>query len=843
MATTKAEEAKADRLMQSIASLGKDDAPQILAWLRDGWRRKVFLMEDISSGRNSSVGTAVGNWLRGRHALPAHQHEISAFRSPGDIVRAMPQTMVEPVISNRQDMLLDRSKAQLESWSHTFPSGMTLTVPFTAFAAVSASIGTTWCTGAMKENRFEQYAEMTPLLIMRLPSGEMYQASFDVAESGLTGTVQMDGGSAENLSGSLERFINNGLTVKNAMDEDLTPEQYQGFMPFFQDVIPMLARYIERAYGGEWERILEAVSPDEDVDDDLEMDVSHLCQLLTDSVVGGDEPEEDEAFAPDGGQAPESDTPAARTSVLAEAVTERLGAAGIGVRANVLAEAAMTRPLSADHSANMAAIFDSSPAVVRNALRRILLDCGPAGQPEHAEAIETLHQFGSRADTAFLLEVIDGFNSSDFFTTFGEETGAISALVESMDTDRFGDLMAEAWQQSGNLRKVAFSIMSGLSDNRLVNSYSRFFDGIDMEETGDRSQAQVIDFVAMRSEMVQAGNASGLPEHIRGMPWMNDQDRDAVRLGYLIEGAERMRQTGQFGIRDVLGIMLEYSPITEGMKAFPDGMARLLTRDGTFSSADYIETVATLFDAKERSVFDDHIEWDGAYDAIASTLIAKFDDIRFPDTNTRTACIAALSAMDRKAVRLAPREQRWLFDAFAFRGVEADEMFGLDEKIKTSHTRGASIDDGKAAWEFMSANDVPSEDVDRARMASRLSSLIPHPDSAVLAEIESVRSGSASEVEVGALARRAYASGLEQFEEAKAAFSRASAHIIRSGEYQSVLGEAMEQSVKDVNAASRLLTDGMRFVQDVTHDEPEASPGGNVRHDTVSHRRESLSFR
>ena len=289
MATTKAEEARADRLMQSIASPGKGDAPQILAWLRDGWSRKVFLLEDISSGRNSSVGTAIGQWVRGRHALPTHQHEISAFRSPGDIVRAMPQSLVEPVISNRQDMLLDRSKAQIESWSHTFPSGMTLTVPFTAFAAVSASVGTTWCTGAMKDNRFEQYAEMTPLLIMRLPSGEMYQASFDASESGLTETVQADGGSAENLSSSLERFISNGLTVKNAMDENLTLDQYQGFMPFFQDVIPMLARYIDAAYGGEWERIVAAVSSDEDVNDDLEMDVSHLSQLLTDAVEHGEE--------------------------------------------------------------------------------------------------------------------------------------------------------------------------------------------------------------------------------------------------------------------------------------------------------------------------------------------------------------------------------------------------------------------------------------------------------------------------------------------------------------------------------------------------------------------------
>lgn len=821
---SKAEEAKADRLMQSIASIGKSDSPDILKWLREGWANKVFLLEDISSGRNSSVGTAIRNWLRGRSSLPADKQEIFAFRSPGDLVRAMPGSLAQPEISNRQDMLLDRNKAQLESWSHTFPSGMTLTVPFSMFAATAASIGTTWCTGAMKDNRFRQYAEMTPLLIMRLPSGEMYQASFDVAENGLTETVQADGGNAECLAGALERFISNGLTVKNAIDEDLTSDQYLKFMPFFQDVIPMLARYIERTYGGEWGRILEAIASDEDVDDDLEMDVSHLCQLLTDAVAGGEEePDEDEEM-----MGPDDDLVSAPSLATSKPDVTVMP----------------VRPVSADHPANLSALTDSSPKAVRDALRRILLDCGPDGQSEHAEAIDALRQFGSRVDTDFLLSVIDGFNYSDFFSTFGEHNASIPALIESLGTDRFGDFMAEAWQRGGNFRKVAFSIMSGAADTRISKSYPRFFDGINIKEIDDGSQAQVIDLVAMRSEIVRAENASDLPDHIRNLPWMNEQDRNAVRLGYLIEGAERLREVGSFDIKNVIEIMREYSPITEEMKAFPEGMARLLSKDGTFSQADYIETVAVLFDFKERSFFDDHAEWTGANDALASTLIAKFEDIRFSDEKTRTACIAALAAMDRKAIRLAPREQRWLFEAFAFRGVESDpdDVFGLDETIKTTQTREVSIDEGQPGWEFMAANDVPAEEVDRIKMASRLSSFIPHPDSTVLSEIESVRFGVVPEAEVHVLARRVYDTGMKQFHDATDAFSRAFAHIIRSGEYQSVLGEAMEQSVKDVKRDSLLRTDGVRFIRSVGCDVPETPRGECARPDTKPSRQETLSF-
>jgi hypothetical protein len=74
-------------------------------------------------------------------------------------------------LSGKAQKALDRDKAYTESRIlRQDPDGFTIAVPMTEFAAKWWGRGTRWCTAAEKDNRFGQYHEEAPLIVVVIPA-------------------------------------------------------------------------------------------------------------------------------------------------------------------------------------------------------------------------------------------------------------------------------------------------------------------------------------------------------------------------------------------------------------------------------------------------------------------------------------------------------------------------------------------------------------------------------------------------------------------------------------------------------------------------------------------------
>lgn len=747
---TKAEQAKADRALQSIASIEKDGDGSLLAWLRNGFESGVFLLEDINGGKNSSVGATIRKWLKVRHEMPVEQRSISAFSSPGEIVRFMPADN-GVMISNRQDMLFDRQKGQFESWSHTFPSGMTLTIPLSMFGAVSNSIGTTWCTGAMKYNRFADYAEDSPLLIMRLPNGKVYQATFNLEPEEFSHLILMNGGDpGEYIEEALEHFIENGLTVKNSTDEDMSEADYNEFMRFFADVIPMMGKTIVAGLKDEWRVQLSNAEVDRDEDLPV-LDEETVCEHLQNFVPFIVAPE---------------------TSLNDSLVT--------------VPDAGNYKPAEPKYPDGAA--DDLLSAMERGSFVDAILELrvilSRSKEPERVDAV--LQEFGQKVSRSFLFEILDGMNSSSDFMT---KNGSVLALFKALGPDRFSAFMSDAWDDKHDRRKAANLIMFTMCDPELSAAYPKFLETMS-KDISDPNQLNVLDFASHRVEMADVEDIAGLSERVLSLPWMNKTDRDAIRLGYLVDAIDRVREECPMTLEDILNTVSEYSVFSEGMKQYPDGVLHvLLPGHGKISEKDYVSFVSRMFEIKERNHFDDFNDWSDGYDVIASALVSKFESIDFKDSNIRLACLAALSSMDRSAVKLATREQRWIFDAFAFRHVETDDYSCDDPRLVTNSVRRFGLYDNHGAAFFLRENGIV-DNLSGLLSKSQLSSLVQHHDSKTVALIEKISAGVAADpahrlltqgipkdllpafTELTDVGKRQIEAGMEGFRAASAAFSK-----------------------------------------------------------------------
>lgn len=698
---TKEEQAKADRFMQSIASLSKDESGVLLTWLREKFKQNVFLLEDINGGKNSSVGGVIRKWLKIRHEMPVEQRDISTFSSPGEIVRLMPADQ-DVMISNRQEMLLDRKKSQFESWSHTFASGMTLTIPLSMFGAVSNSIGTTWCTGAMKDNRFEAYSLNSPLLIMRLPNGKMYQATFELEEGAFSGIVSMNGGENDSLPGDLEEFIEMGLTVKNATDEDLSEDEYEEFMTYFSDVIPMMAKNIVRGLKGEWDRVLNNMSRDRDEERPV-LDESTIAEHLRDYVPVRVERSHNTAGmlhnvasrAPDasGEEKKEANVPPGSAGDLLSALDRRS--------------------------------FTDAIIELRSILSR-------KDDPERVD--EVLREFGQKAPRSFLVEIVSGITSSSDFMS---RNGSVLALFKALGPDQFGSFMADLWNSHSEHRKIANMVMFMMVDSELAGAYPTFIQEAS-KDIEDTENLNILDFGANRIEMARAEDISALPQHIQSLPWMDRQNRDAVRLGFLIDCFDHVRNEQSLPLPRILELASEYPIFTDGMRQYPSAVLRaLFPNPDKIDERDYVSLVSKMFEIKEQSLEDDNT-WSNSYDVIAAALVSRFPDTKFKDKNIRQACLTALCAMDRSATKMAPREHRWLFDAFAFRSLQVDDEAYCDSRIETNNIRRFGLMDFASAAYFLRSNDISEKEIHRIVQTSQLSSMVPHHTQETVGLVEQI---------------------------------------------------------------------------------------------------------
>jgi Domain of unknown function (DUF4116) len=137
------------------------------AWLVGQYAQGRLRLEDLGTANET-----LAMFRRYAQRLEISQRDLGQYQS----LAAVWETVIgfanaeEQQISGKAQKALDRDKAYAESRIlRQDEDGFTIAVPLTEFAAKWWGRGTRWCTAAEKDNRFWQYHEDAPLIVIVIP--------------------------------------------------------------------------------------------------------------------------------------------------------------------------------------------------------------------------------------------------------------------------------------------------------------------------------------------------------------------------------------------------------------------------------------------------------------------------------------------------------------------------------------------------------------------------------------------------------------------------------------------------------------------------------------------------
>lgn len=161
------------------AVLRTDPTPtkKYATWVLSVWEKKQFKWEDIKNGPTSTVGETLALFEERKKLLPPEQRSLMKYKTLDDLWTSVRSMDAES--SNKSIKRLDMRRAKLESWEHTFESGLHIIVPMSELASRVHGRNTRWCTAAKYDNAFRNYAKAGVLIIFRLPDGTKFQGYID----------------------------------------------------------------------------------------------------------------------------------------------------------------------------------------------------------------------------------------------------------------------------------------------------------------------------------------------------------------------------------------------------------------------------------------------------------------------------------------------------------------------------------------------------------------------------------------------------------------------------------------------------------------------------------------
>jgi hypothetical protein len=160
------------QISEHVAKLILERADPTVAKTMTGWLIKQYVQGGL---RLEDLGIAyetLDAFHRYAPKLPKGKRDLGQYPSLAKV-----WDVVSPIADAEQDKLsgkaqkmLDKTKAYAESRIlRQDPDGFTVAVPMTEFAAKWWGKGTRWCTAAEKDNRFWQYHQQAPLIVMVIP--------------------------------------------------------------------------------------------------------------------------------------------------------------------------------------------------------------------------------------------------------------------------------------------------------------------------------------------------------------------------------------------------------------------------------------------------------------------------------------------------------------------------------------------------------------------------------------------------------------------------------------------------------------------------------------------------
>lgn len=701
--TSKAMEARADRAMQSIASMGGPDAPAILGWLRNQLAQKTILHEDVITGRKSTVGETVRSWLAVRKTLPVQQQSVEAFSSISEMRQAMPAEKDSILKSERQHLLTDRRKARLEARRIQFDSGAVVDIPLTAFAASIYGRGSKWCTGAISANAFDTYARQSPLFILRTPDNEMFQITVDCDPSEFERILLDNGGMF--MREALEQFIFLSMTIKNAQDGDLSEDEFNRFMPMANDLFSMIGKSFFAEIKPTWDRYADVVRMEQGDDaEELILNENDILDIMSSSVK----------------TASPSNTRDAWVSYIPSYIPPPESERSRSERQPVPVPPAL-------YDRIVAAFESRERKAVEEAMSEYHSLVGVAG--EDLKAVSMISkEITDAAIKDYLQSTFDYERENDGHRRNFCHKIRGSAKLEFLGAKRVGQFIKDK-MNSGD-ESVRDFLKYSLSYYPIYGGGEIFAGLIEADAVNAMRYATL-----WAESDPTARDAEILPASITEQPWFKTDDASSIKMGILCHGAASSEFP--FGVDEFidLGNEEDHSKtfLDIDMKAYPEALIQLLYGEG-LTKKEFLMDVANL-EMLHDSDFREGTE-NELHEALASALCKVIDKVPGMSGEDRMVAGLCLSAVSKDGIEILERNDQWFAQA-----VYGRSMANQDECVTFRPIRTFDARDGEATQrvlDFLASNGATESERKTLEISSFLSSVIPYPSDDDLADIESM---------------------------------------------------------------------------------------------------------
>ena len=222
------EDFTADDVFGVLASTDPTPGHKYIGWLSQ--RISSFKYEDVSTGRDSTVGTTLADFERLKKTLPETERSLMKHKSIADLWRAIKPALeaeesVGETVGSREAKRRSAMKANMESVVNSSADGLKSISLLTREAAKFWGKQSRWCTAAEKANLFSEYANTGPLIVFITPDKKKYQFHADLEKLGAV----YDWDTPSDMYTSCA-FLNDA-------DEPLTQEDYKSLIPHREAIL------------------------------------------------------------------------------------------------------------------------------------------------------------------------------------------------------------------------------------------------------------------------------------------------------------------------------------------------------------------------------------------------------------------------------------------------------------------------------------------------------------------------------------------------------------------------------------------------------------------------------
>ena len=204
-------------------------------WLMRLWANGTLRIEDMGESARETLVDFERVKKMGDNGLAKVDRSILRYKTMGDLSQALAPFAEIEQEGSRDRKRLDAIKADMETYSFSYPSGLKVIIPLTRFSAQHHGHQTKWCTSADHNNAFEDYARRRPIVIFELPDGQKFQGAM------------FDSTFVDEFSSSFDsNDLADAFEFKNIYDNDLSKDEMLACQPYKDDIFQTLTLVLSK---------------------------------------------------------------------------------------------------------------------------------------------------------------------------------------------------------------------------------------------------------------------------------------------------------------------------------------------------------------------------------------------------------------------------------------------------------------------------------------------------------------------------------------------------------------------------------------------------------------------